>query len=254
MRRIKYLVIAAVLLLTGCKKEDLDMSLVSKSLFVGANITEVNLSAAWNVTLVQDELQSSVTLEYSAFLEDYLDVSLANGVLNIGLKNHSTLPGNTVMNAEIHLKAFNKLSAKEAVVCRGGLFEGNTSIILAEAANLVDICLIGNVIDFNITDASDFKGSLTADLVTVTMNDASHLITYGGQVRSLQLNLDSAGNLNMINTPVEEALVALDNASEATLHVTGKVQGTLRNASTLRLKGNPDKDLDIDISSSIIPL
>ena len=253
MRKIKYLIIAAVLLLTGCKKEELDMTLVSKSLFAGANINEVNLSAAWNVTLVQDEL-SGVTLEYSAFLEDYLDVSLANGVLNIGLKSHSTLPGNTVMKAAIHLKAFNKLSAKEAVVCRGGLFEGNASINLAEDANLVDICLIGNVIDFHITDASDFKGSLTADLVTVTMDNASHLITYGGQVRSLQLNLDSAGNLNMINTPVEEALVALDNASEATLHVTGKIQGTLRNASTLRLQGNPDKDLDIDVSSSIIPL
>lgn len=253
MKKIKYLIIAAVLLLTGCKKEDLDMTLVSKTLFVGANFNEINLSDAWNVTLVKDEI-SGVILEYSAFLEDYFDVTHNNGVLNIGLKNHPSLPGNTVMNAEIHLKSFNKLSAKEAVVCRGGSFVCNASITLAEAANLVDIGLFGNVLDFQITDGADFKGNLTADLVVVKMDNASHLITYGGQVNRVQLNLDSASNLNMINTMVEEAIVTMDNASEATLYVSGKVQGTLRNASTLRLKGNPVTDLDIDISSSIIPL
>lgn len=251
------------------------MTVLHKNLFDGANITEINVSDAWNVTIVQDEQTSGVELEYSAFLEDYLNVKLTGFSLNIGFTTHLNLPNNTVMNAVIHVKTLEKLDVKEAVqvtlnsdfsgenidiqldeasVCRGGSFTGNAKITINDASQLVDFIVIGNLCEMEIKDASAFKGNLTADSLFIQMGDASRLITYGGQVQRMQMDLDDACLLNMVYTPVNEAFVNLESASEATLQVNTLLQGSLKEASVLYYEGNPIIDLDCDTSSSFGPL
>ena len=92
MKNIKCFAVLALLLMVGCKKKDLDMTVLNKNLLNGAEFTEINVSDAWDVTIVQDEQTSGVTLEYSAFLEEYLNVTLTGKTLNIGFNQSLNLP------------------------------------------------------------------------------------------------------------------------------------------------------------------
>ena len=102
MQRIKYLAVFVVLLMAGCRDKDLDMTVLNKSLFDGADFTEIVLNDSWNVTIVQDDEKTGIDLEYSAFLEDYLDVKQEKKNLSIAFTHRLNLPYNTVMNAVIH--------------------------------------------------------------------------------------------------------------------------------------------------------
>ena len=65
MKRIYYFGFTLVLftLLVSCSNKDLDMTVLNKSYFDGVDFTEIDLSNGWNVTIVQDDQQSGVTLE-----------------------------------------------------------------------------------------------------------------------------------------------------------------------------------------------
>jgi len=275
MKKSFLLLFAIALMLTSCREKDLDMSVLNKSLFTGADFTEINLSDAWNVTIIQDNENTGVELEYSAYLETYLNVKQANKALTIGLNQHFYLPYNTVMRAVIHVKTLDKLVAKDAVkltldgaftasaiamqledatTCKGGSFAGNANISIDDASQLADCTIEGSYCELQVKDASYFKGNLTADSIYVEIEDAGHLITYGGQVQRVRLNLSDASTLNMVNTPVEEAFVDIHDASEATLHVNQLLKGSLKDASTLYYKGHPVIDLDSDSTSSLKPL
>lgn len=256
MKNIKYFAVLALLLMVGCKKKDLDMTVLNKSLLNGAEFTEINVSDAWDVTIVQDEQTSGVTLEYSAFLEEYLNVTLTGKTLNIGFNQSLNLPVNTVIKAKINTKTFQKLSAKAAVrITLEGDFSGEDLVfILDDASKCSGGSLSASRCELQLYDASRFNGNLTADLMIAELDDDSRIITNAGQVRKTELTAKSASFLNMSHTPVEEAIVTMEDASEATLYVNSTIKGSLKSASTLYYYGHPTVDLDCDISSSHIPL
>ena len=275
MQRIKYLAVFVVLLMAGCRDKDLDMTVLNKSLFDGADFTEIVLNDSWNVTIVQDDEKTGIDLEYSAFLEDYLDVKQEKKNLSIAFTHRLNLPYNTVMNAVIHVKTLEKLILKDAVtvklqgdftgelldiqfedasICREGSYKGNATVKLKDASHLVDFNLDGDYFEMQIKGASSFKGNLIADSVNVAMEDASRLVTFNGQVQRVRLSLEDASILNMVNSPVDEAFVELHDSSEATLYVNHLLQGILRDASKVYYQGHPSINLDCDDASSYQPL
>lgn len=255
MKRITIVLgLIGLMVFASCKKEkELDMTVMNKTLLDGAVFTEINVTDAWNVTLVQDDQNTGVNLEYSAFLEEYLDVRQTDNALGIGFTTKLDIPSNTVMNAVVHVKSIEKITLDDASICRGDTFTGNICIILDGASQLVNFNVSGGFHEMQLSQASDFKGNLTADSLNIVMNDGSRMVTYGGQVQRLRMRFSDNCKLNMIHTPTDEAFVALEKGSEATLHVDTLLKGSLREASTVYLQGTPDIDIDCDDSSSIQP-
>lgn len=239
------------MVLTACKKaEKLDMTVVSKSVLEGADFTEISVTDAWNVSIVQDDQVSGVELEYSAFLEEYLDVKQTGNLLSIGFNTELNLPSGTVMKAEVHLRTLEAITLDKASICRGDTLTGNTRIILESDSQLVDFNLNGSYHEITINEASTFKGDLTADSVLLVMTNDARMSTFGGQIQRLRLSMGDSYRLNMANTPVDEAFVSFEN-SEATLFVNTLLRGSLKDASTLYLFGDPVIEINCDDTSTI---
>ena len=262
----------------GCREKDLDMTLVQKTLFEGTTMNEITAEDAWNITIVQDNESSFVELEYSAFLEEYLQVGKEDSELKIGLTRGLKLPSNTVMNATIHTASVQKIQLSDAVnatiegqfpessltmelddasTCKGGNFSGRAEVKLNDASTLVDCYFHGHSCDIALDDASVFKGWCSNDKLIVKLNGASRMTTYG--VFASQANVEVAGAsfLNMLETVVGETMIIMvKEASEASVTVQrpGTLEGFVVDASVLYYQGNPIINVGCDATSTLRPL
>lgn len=282
MREIKYLVVAAVLLLAGCQKKELDMTVMQKTLFEGAVIQEITVKDGWNVTIVQDDESTYVALEYSAFLEDYFNMSLSDGNLTVLLKSHSTLPTNTVMNATIHTPMAQRITLSEAVsavieghfestsltleldgasTCKGGVFQisGPAHLQLTDASKIADCYVFGDGCAIVLDNASTFKGSLyNNDTLNIKLDGASRMTTYDGVTLWARVEVCNASSLNMLKTSVPGKIhIVVEETSEASVAISqpGVLEGAVRHNSILYYQGtNPTLNVDCDETSIIRPL
>ncbi len=259
----------------GCREKELDMTLVQKTVFDGAIIKDITAEDAWDITVVQDE-QTYVELEYSAFLEEYLRVTMEARELKIGFSRYLNLPGNTVMRAVVHTPSVENLHFSEAVkatlqgefsgdlltiilddaaTCKGGRFTGKVDLELSDASKMVDFDFEGETCSVKVSDASTFKGNLlVADRLDIVVEDASHLTTYGGYAPRAEVEVSDASSLNMLETEVGMMHITVKDASEASVNVSGTLEGTVKDASELYYKGNPTLNVTCDDTSIIRPL
>lgn len=275
MNRNLIVLLLGFLVFAGCRDKDLDMT-VEKYLFSeNVDFSDISVVDGWNVTIVQDDVQSYVELEHSAYLKDYLKYQTNGNDFYLGLQSHYNLPYNTVMNVIIHTPHVRKLHFYDAVnatligvfpeteltveisdasTCKGGRFVGKADLLLSEAATLADFDFAGESCSLQLEDASTFKGVLSAsNYLGVRVKDASHLTTYGGYVIHADVEVSDAGSLNMLETEVEMMHIIVKEASEASVFVTGTLEGSVKDASTLYYKGNPIINVECD-DASIYPL
>ena len=271
MKRIINLLFFVVLVaLSSCRDKELDMTLVQKTLYEGAVINEITASDAWTVQVIQDE-NTFVELEYSAFLEDYLKVVTNGTALQIGFTRHLYFPGNTVMNATIHTPTVHKLSFSDAVfaaldnlnletdllleledasTCRGGHFYGNAIIKLSDASTCAELYIEGTDCTVELKDASVFKGSLNVSgFLTLTVEDASRLTEYWGEINQVEAEVSDASHLNMATSWINRMHIEVSDASEATVNVVESLEGLVHDASKLYYSGNPTLNVDCDNTS-----
>ena len=252
------------------------MTVLHKTLFDNAVITEITAEDAWNVTIVQDAEKSFVELEYSAFLEEYLRVVKEGSELKIGFSRYLNLPSNTVKNAIVHTASVQKLDFSEAVTaslvgdfpaamlemelddaatCKGGSFSGAAHLKLNDVSIVVDFCFNGSACILELDDASVFKGSLTAtDSMSICLEDASRMTTYGGTTPEASVEVGKASRLNMVKTVVTNMHINVSEASEAIVNVSGTLAGMVTGVSKLYYQGNPVINVDCDELSIIEPL
>lgn len=252
------------------------MTVLHKTLFDGAAITEITAEDAWNVTVVQDAEKPFVELEYSAFLEEYLRVVEEGSELKIGFNRYLNLPANTVKNAIIHTASVQKLDFSEAVTallvgdfpaamlemelddaatCKGGSFSGAAHLKLNDASTMVDFCFNGSTCILELDDVSVFKGFLTAsDSMSIHLEDASRLTTYGGTTPEAIVGVRDASHLNMVKTAVTNMHINVSEASEACVNVSGTLSGMVTGVSKLYYQGNPIINVDCDDLSTFEPL
>mgnify|MGYP007101860731 CR=1 FL=1 len=257
----------------GCREEDLDMTVMHKTLYEGAAMKEITVEDAWSVTFLLDTVQSYVELEYSAFLEEYLLVKQEGDALFIGLNTQLyNLPGNTVMNAVVHTAAINKLSLSDAVsaafgdgtfpetalvlemsdatTLKGGHFQGAADIRLSDASTCAEFCFDGTTCHVELDDASVLKGSLhVSDILTMTIKDASRLTEYGGEINHADVEVTEGSYLNMATSIVNSMQVVVNSVSEATVNVVESLGGSVHDASKLYYSGNPTLNVDCDETS-----
>lgn len=258
---------------TACKKtEEYDMTVKNKTLYENATMNEITAEDAWCVKVLYDTI-SYVDLEYSAFLEEYLQVTVEGTSLHIGLNKSFSLPGNTVMNATVHTPEVHKIHFSEAVAaaiegrfpetaltleldgastCRGGNFFGSADLKLSGASKCVEFSFEGTNCKVEVDEASALKGCLyvSGDL-DMTVKGASHVINYWGEINRANVTVTDASFLNMATNWISHMHIDVKSASEATVNVTETLEGSVQEASKLYYSGNPTLNVECDATSTL---
>lgn len=277
-KRLVYLILflASAWVLSSCKEDTLDMTVLTKTMFEDAVVDEINATAGWNVTVVQDSRKTGVELEYSAFLEDYLRIQKDGSALHVGFSQRLILPTATVKNVTVYVSSLRQLTLTEAAtadlqgscsgtslsvdldkgaIMRGGQFSGDLQMKLNHASTVADFVFDGASANLRLENASVFKGVLTtSDLLEIYISEASRMTTYSGSSPEANVTMNDASFLNMTQTEIAEMHLSLQSASEASVMVTSTLEAYLRDASKLYYLGNPIKNIDADDSSSCCPL
>ena len=276
MKTIKTILILCVALCfaTSCKK-DVDMTLVQKTVLENADIRQVEVSDAWEVTVVADS-NSYVELEYSAYLENNLKTRMEGTKLEIGFTGHVYPAINSVFRAIVHTPQLEimeaddaaqvqcngefagqhiKIALSDASRCNGLVFSGESCEIDMESASVMTgFQFVGSSCLATLKDASQCNSAIAAsESIQIHLSDASRLVNKGGTTNQVNIHLGDASLLNMVETEVKTMEVELAGTSEATVQVTEMLSGTLKEFSTLYYKGNPQKDIDCSEGSRVIP-
>lgn len=281
MKAIRNIIIlcAALCFATACKKE-VDMTVMQKTLFENADIRQIEVSDAWQVTIVADTV-TFVQVEYSAYLDNYLKTKIEGTKLEIGFTGNVYPAINSVYRATVHtnhITLFEKLEAKEAAQvkcegvftykgqqlelhlsdaaqCDGLIFLGGSCEIKMESASLLTgFQFVGNTAKAILEDASQFNGQIQVDdSLQVELNDASRFVNKSGTTQQALIKLQNSSLLNIAETEVQSMNVDLSSGSEATVQITGQMEGSLIEASTLFYKGHPQIQVDCSDDSQLIP-
>ena len=279
MKTPKFILIlcAAICCFASCKK-DVDMTLVQKTVLENADIRQIKAFDAWEVTVVADS-STYVELEYSAYLEDKVNVKMQGAKLEVGFTGSTYPVLNSVYRAVVHTNTIERIEAEDAAelyfighysstsdtlhvnledasVCSGLDYSGHEcKIIIDEASHFLDFHLSGYNCEVEVKDASSCKGSFDMSFHLVAeLGDDSQFVTFGGSSPYGMIKLRDASVLNMVQTEIEEMHVDISSASEASVNVSNRLEGSVKEFSTLYYKGNPWKDVECDADSSVIPL
>ena len=90
--------------------------------------------------------------------------------------------------------------------------------------------------------------------LVATLSDASQFITFGGSAPYGMITLRGASVLNAVQTEFREMHVDLSDASEATVDVSERIEGSVKAASTLYYKGHPQIEVECSEDSHVISL
>ncbi|MBR1515016.1 MAG: DUF2807 domain-containing protein [Bacteroidales bacterium] len=280
MKSIKIFTIlcVAVVFATSCRK-DVDMTLVQKTVLENADIREIEVEDAWQVTVVYDSINTFVDLEYSAYLEPYLKAKMEGTKLEIGFSGIVRPAINSAFRATVHTDKIEKIEAddaselqftghftatsddlsirlEEASVCNGLDYSGHDcKVAIEDASQLLGFRLTSTNSEVSVSDASTCKGVFyVSSHFDANLSGASRLITLDGAASFGSIKLQDASLLNMAQTEVGTMHVDLSGASEATVNVSDSMEGSLTDASTLFYKGHPQLNVDCSDDSQVIPL
>lgn len=276
MKALKTILIlcAAICCFASCKKE-VDMTLVQKTVLENADIRQIKVDDAWQVTLVADN-KTYVELQYSAYLENYIQTKMDGNQVEIGFASSVRLAINSVFRATVHVKQLEKVDVEdaanvqcsgdfsgqrieinlsEASQCNGLVFSGESCEIKMEDASLLTgFQFIGNTAVATLEGASQYNGQIqVSDQLEVDLNDASRFVNRGGETEQAIIKLQNASMLNMVETQVRTMHVDLSSGSEATIRVVELLEGTITNASVVYYKGQPRINIDCSDDSQLIP-
>lgn len=278
MKTIKTILILCVALCfaVSCKKE-VDMTLVQKTVFENADIRQIEVSDAWQVTVVADS-NTFVELAYSAYLEPFLQAKMNGNQLEIGFTGNLHPVTNSTFRATVHTDKIEKIEAEEASevqfsghfsatsdsllvhledasVCTGLDYSGHEcKVIIKDASQLLQFHLTTTNGEVSMSEASTCKGNFDMRFHFVaSLSGASRLITFGGAAPYGMIKLQDASLLNMAQTQVGEMYVDLSGASEATVNANDKISGSLIESSTVYYKGHPMIEVDCSNDSQLIP-
>ena len=276
MKTIKSILILCVTLcfVTSCRK--VDMTLVQKTVFENASITQIKASDAWRVTVVADTA-TYVELDYSAYLEESLRVQMEGNELQISFREHTYPVIGSAYRATVHVAHIEKIDADDAAKvqfegeytgdnldielsdaahCTGLVFTGqNCNVKMEDASVFTGFQFVGSTCKAILEDASQFNGEIkVTEQLDVELDDASRFVNKGGETALANIKVHDASRLNIVETLVNEMHAEITNGSEATVWVDGLLEGWVRDISTLYYKGHPQLQVDCSDGSFIRPI
>ena len=278
MKAIKTLLILCIAFSFASCKKDVDMTLVQKTVLENADIRQIKAFDAWEVTVVADS-NTYVELEYSAYLENKVNVKMQGTQLEIGFTGSTYPVFNSVFRAVVHTNTIESIEAEDAAelffvghfsatsdtlyvdledasVCSGLDYSGHIiAISIADDSDFLDFHLSGYNCEAKVLDASTCKGVYDMSFhLVATLSDASQFITFGGSAPYGMITLRGASVLNAVQTEFREMHVDLSDASEATVDVSERIEGSVKAASTLYYKGHPQMEVECSEDSHVISI
>jgi hypothetical protein len=254
------------------------MTLVQKTVLENADIRQITASDAWEVSVVADS-STFVELEYSAYLENKVNVKLQGTRLEIGFLGSTYPVLNSVFRAIVHTKTIENIKVEEAAqvsfaghfsatsdtlfvdlddasICSGLNYSGHViEIAVKNASDFFDFQLSGYNCEVDVSDASTCKGVFDMSFhLVANLTNESQLITFGGSAPFGMIKVQDASTLNMVQSEIGEMHVNLSGASEATVNVSERMEGSVKMFSTLYYKGHPQITVDCSEDSQLIPL
>lgn len=279
MKTIKTILIfcTALCFIISCKKEP-DMTLGQKTVYENNDISLFHIDDAWDVSFVYDSLNSYVELEYSAYLEEYVSVWDTNGWLNIGFRGSVYKQPGSVFKAKVHTSEKEHLYMKvedASVITMEGVFrlEDGLDIELHDGSVCNGFAVTSQWSSISLTHDSqiygvDYHGTNCAvyaqkgssckgyfhveESFTADVGISSQLIVFGGNIPSASIEVKNESTINMVQAEVQNMSVYLEGASEATVNVSERIEGSVKEASTLYYKGHPQIDVECSEDSHLI--
>lgn len=261
----------------SCKK-NVDMTLMQKTVLENADIRQITASDAWEVFVVADS-NTFVELEYSAYLESKVNVKMQGSRLEIGFLGSTYPVLYSVFRATVHTNKIENIKVEEAAqvgfaghfsatsdtlfvdlddasICSGLNYSGHViEIAVKDASNFFGFELSGYNCEVDVTDASTCKGVFDMSFhLVANLKNKSQLITFGGSAPFGMIQLQDVSTLNMVQSEVGEMHVDLSGASEATVNVSERMEGSVKMFSTLYYKGHPQIDVDCSEDSTLQPI
>ncbi len=160
---------------------------------------------------------------------DNIKTEVENGVLNIYYDSHSfRFNSNKRLRAYISFKTLESIEGSGACdFMINGLFKGNNLRV-------------------KLSGACDMKGSVNLTNGQFNLSGAS-TVKISGNITNLKLEASGASDLKNYDLVVDNCIVQLSGASDASLTVNKSISAKASGASSLYYKGNPEIR---DVSSS----
>jgi hypothetical protein len=191
-----------------------DTTIVSKS---SSGFTKVAVSNACEAVITRAET-FSVKIEVNENVEEYLNVNMENGSLNISLDNCRSYLHLT-FKATITMPELEKVSCSDASKMT---FSGFSS---------------ENPFSAVVSDASKLNGSLNSGDISLNVSDASE-VSLTGVGENLTCTVSDASKLKLKEMKCNNAAITVSDASNVDVNVTGNLTGKVTDASKVTYYGN----------------
>lgn len=246
-----------LLVSNGCKK-DLNETVKQSTYFSGLIIKGVEIDGPFEVLVIQDSTKNYMVLEYSAFAEEKLDISINNlGIANVSLKNLNSI-NKVVLRATIYANSLEEidLSSAATMTTLGNFYSYQTEIETDEASTLSDLNITTNFCTVDVSGASTVTGNIHAiDDLILFVSESSEFTNGFAVTDYAKIIVESASEVNMIDTEVRIMNINLSESSIARVFVTEELTYKLVEASQLYYKGSPTlHQIELTDGSSIYHL
>lgn len=234
------LLIAAAIF-SGCEETAQGEVITETKDFSGFNYVDVG--SAFEVEITRSD-SYSVVISADESLFDYVEVSKAGTTLKIYLNPRHILTdftlGAKTLKAEITMPALHGLevsgASKGTITGFKSSYDFNLVVSGASSLEMVNIG-VGNA-GIEVSGASRISGNMTAYDTTFEISGASSC-ELSGSADMMVLVVSGASRVDQTDFPVNSANIELSGASEATVHVKGRLDITASGASRLYFYGNP---------------
>lgn len=186
----------------------------------GGNFTEIEVGSALELHVRQDSARS-IKIETDENLQEYVIVENDGGTVHIYTERGFNLQPSNGNKVKVYVSSpvFTRLQASGA------------SSIIGENT------LSGDVVDLDLSGASDVELELKSPKVTLGMSGASSA-TLRGETKDLSIDGSGASHARCYELKAENIEVDVSGASSAEAYASLKVNATASGASNVRYKGD----------------
>jgi len=201
------------------------------------DFTNVEVGSAFRVNITRSD-SCSVSITASEKFFDHIDVIKSGNTLKISLKplRFNVRP---TLEARIAMPALNKLRLAGATKGTVKGFSSQESFDLnLSGSSTLDIDMEAGDARFEVSGASRLSGNVKAGDAEFVLSGASRA-ELSGSANNAVLSAWGASKLDMADFALNDTIIHLKGASQASVNVNGRLDLDLSGCSRLRYTGNP---------------
>lgn len=217
------------------------------------DFTGINASSAFQVSVAKAG-DYSIKVEVAPEYEQYLDVQLKGGVLNLGftddLPRKMRTKSSKIVSAKVTMPNLTavSLSGSADMVCNGSFAAGmnEVQVLLSGSSSLKGYSVAGSQVDIQVSGNSHLELDVEADEVDTKISGASKVVVSG---ISCELNgeISGASTLAAKDLSTEEASFDISGASRVSVSPSRELKVSISGASSCTYTDN--KELRINARS-----